>query len=83
MDCPHCQSKNIAKIKRKTVLGYTQYCCGNCGRQFNERTGTSLNFIEYPTEVVMLAVHYYYRFKVSLDNVVELMLMRGIHLSHH
>ncbi len=28
MDCPHCQSKNIAKIKRKTVLGYTQYCCG-------------------------------------------------------
>jgi len=30
----------------------------------------------------MMAVHYYYRFKVSLDDVVELMLMRGFHLSH-
>ena len=31
----------------------------------------------------MLTVHYYYRFKVSLDYVVELMSMRGIYLSHH
>jgi transposase-like protein len=30
----------------------------------------------------MLAVHYYYRFRNSLDDVVELMAMRGIHLSH-
>ncbi len=30
----------------------------------------------------MLAVHYYYRFRTSLDDVVELMQMRGIHLSH-
>lgn len=30
----------------------------------------------------MLAVYYYYRFKVSLDDVVELMLIRNIHLSH-
>jgi len=50
--------------------------------QFNERTGTPLNFVEYPTEVVMLVVYYYYRFKVSLDDVVDLMTIRGIHLSH-
>ena len=25
----------------------------------------------------MLAVHYYYRFKVNLDDVAELMAMRG------
>jgi len=50
--------------------------------QYNERTRTKLNFIEYPTEVVMLAVHYYYQFKVSLDDVVKLMVMSGIHLSH-
>ena len=30
----------------------------------------------------MLAVHYYYRFKVSLDDVVELMAMRGFYMSH-
>ena len=30
----------------------------------------------------MLAVHYYYRFKVSLNDVVELMAIRGFSLSH-
>ncbi len=82
MDCPHCQSKNTKKLSQKTLLGYQQYRCSHCSRQFNERTGIPLNFIEYPTEGVMMAVHYYYRFKVSLDDVVELMLMRGFHLSH-
>src|SRR5436190_15916909 len=82
MDCPHCQSKKAKALIRKTGLGYQQYRCRDCYKQFNERTGSKLNFIEYPTEVVMIAVHYYYRFKVSLDDVVELMLMRGFHLSH-
>ena len=82
MDCSHCESKKTTKIKKKSVLGYLQYHCCCCGKQFNERTGTKLNFIEYSTEVVMIAVHYYYRFKVSLDDVVELMAMRNIHLSH-
>ena len=82
MDCPHCQSKNTRHLKQETVLGYKQYFCKQCGKQYNERTGTKLNFIEYPTSVVMMVVHYYYRFKVSLDDVVELMQMRGFQLSH-
>ena len=82
MDCPDCQSINTQEIKKKTALGYKQYRCCKCHRQYNERTGTKLNFIEYPTEVVMIAVHYYFRFKVSFDDVVELMAMRGFHLSH-
>ncbi len=41
-----------------------------------------LIFIQYCNEIVMLAVHYYYRFRNSLDDVVELMEMRGISLSH-
>jgi putative transposase len=82
MDCPHCKSTKTKMIKQKISLGYLQYICRTCKKQFNERTGTLFNFIEYPTEVVMIAVHYYYRFKVSLDDVVELMAMRGFHLSH-
>lgn len=82
MDCPHCLSTKTTEMKARTVLGYRQYRCRNCAKQYNERTGTKLNKIEYPTEVVMMAVHYYYRFKVSLDDVVELMVMRNIHLSH-
>ena len=82
MDCPHCQSKNTKILSSKTVLGYQQYYCFLCHKQFNERTGTPLNFIEYPTEVVMMVVHYYYQFKVSLNDVVELILMRGFELCH-
>ncbi len=82
MDCPHCQSALTRLLNRLTTLGYQQFYCRSCGRQFNERTGTPFNFIEYPTEVVMIALHYYFRFKVSLDDVVELMAMRRFHLSH-
>lgn len=82
MDCPHCRSNNTRTINSKTALGYEQHHCRQCGKQYNERTGTTLNFIEYPTEVVMITVYYYYRFKVSLDDVVELMEIRGFHLCH-
>ena len=47
--------------KEDVPIGYKQYRCSSCGRQYNERTGTKLNFIEYPTEVVMMAINYYYR----------------------
>ena len=82
MNCPHCDSGNILLCKTKTVLGYTKYRCRDCEKQSNERTNSPLNFVQYPTEVVMLTVHYYYRFRNSLDDVVELMQMRGISLSH-
>jgi putative transposase len=82
MNCPHCHSENTQLCKAKTDLGYKQYRCRFCGKQYNQRTGTSLNFIQYPTEIVMLTVHYYYRFRNSLDYVVELMKIRGINLSH-
>jgi putative transposase len=82
MCCPHCKSKTTRKLTRLTVLGYRQYRCRGCSKQYNERTGTKLNFIEYPTEVVMMAVNYYYRFKVSYDDAVELMAMRGFRICH-
>lgn len=82
MQCPHCDSTSARKRNDTTDLGYLQYRCHGCKKQYNERTGTLLNRIQYPTEVVMLVVFYYYRFKVSLDDVVELMEIRGFHICH-
>lgn len=82
MNCPDCKSSNTRLCKHKTQLGYKQYRCRHCLKQFNQRTGTPFNFIEYPTEIVMLGVHYYYRFRTSLPDVVELMALRGINVSH-
>jgi transposase-like protein len=50
--------------------------------QFNERTGTIYNFLEFPTDVVMLTVFYYYHFKSCLIDVTEHMGLREIFLSH-
>ena len=82
MNCPHCYSTDTRLCSTKTVLGYKQYRCRCCSRQYNERTGTLFNLIQYPTEVVMITVNYYHRFRLSLDDVVELMAMRGFYLSH-
>ncbi len=82
MNCPHCQSTRTRVLSGLTSLGYPRYVCRQCHSQFNERTGTPLNYIEFRTEVVMLVVYHYLRFKLSLDDVVEVMALRGIHLSH-
>lgn len=41
----------------------------------------TFNFIHFCTEIVSLAVHYYYQLRNSLDGVVELIQMREIYLS--
>jgi len=63
--CPHCKSKKINQLKKASGLGYKQFCCRKCAKQFNERTGTIYNFLEFPTDVVMLTVFYYYHFKCA------------------
>ncbi len=78
MNCPYCESKNIYECSTKTQLGYKQYRCHSCCRQYNERTGAKFNYIEYPTEIIMLVAHHYYRFKLNLTDVSELMTIRGI-----
>ncbi|PHQ78665.1 MAG: IS6 family transposase [Coxiella sp. (in: Bacteria)] len=82
MQCPHCESMNTRECKSKTALGYRQFRCRSCTCQYNERTGTSYNHVHYPAEVIMFALYLYYRFRNSLDDVVELMITRGVHLSH-
>ena len=82
MNCIKCTSSKVTILKLKTSLGYEQFRCRTCNKQFNERSNTQFNFVEYPTEVVMMAIHYYYRFKTSLTDVVELMAMRGFSLCH-
>ncbi len=82
MNCVICQSSNILERKAKTSLGYQQYHCRSCGKYFNERTGTVYNFIQYPTDVMMLAIFFYSRYKLSLVNVSEMMMLRGLSICH-
>jgi putative transposase len=82
MNCPHCAATTSRKRAKKTKLGYTTFFCLQCKRTFNERTGTSFNFLEFPTDIVLLAVVWRLRYKLSLRDVAEMFLERGFSFTH-
>src|ERR1700680_3284087 len=82
MNCPHCASTAIKKQIKQTSLGYRTFRCSDCQRTFNERTGTSFNFLEYPTDIVLLVVLWRLRYKLSLRDLAEMFLERGFVFTH-
>jgi putative transposase len=77
MNCPYCASMAIKEQTKKTSLGYGTFRCLACKRTFNERTGTPFNFLEYPTDIVLLVVLWRLRYKLSLRDLAEVFLERG------
>src|SRR6266700_4249746 len=78
MNCPHCASTATTEQTKQTRLCYRTFRCSACKRTFNERTGTPFNFLEYPTDIVLLVVLWRLRYKLSLRDVAEMFLVRGI-----
>jgi putative transposase len=82
MVCPHCQSSQLRNLNRRTELGYKVFRCGGFRRKSNERTGTPLNYLELPTDIVFEIVLCRLRYKLSLLNVAEMFLLRGFEFTH-
>ena len=87
MLCTHCESPNIRPLKRPTSLGYLCFQCRECSKTFNERTDTPFNFLEFPTDIVMLVVTWRLRYKLSLRDLTdgsptEMFLCRGLVFTH-
>ncbi len=82
MSCPHCLSTSTSRRKHRTSLGYRTFFCRDCGRRFNERTGSPFNDLQFPTDIVLLAVLWRLRYKLSFRDVAELLLQRGFEISH-
>ncbi|GHO63587.1 IS6 family transposase [Ktedonobacter sp. SOSP1-52] len=82
MNCPHCASATTKEQTQKTTLGYRTFRCSVCKHLFNERTGTPFNFLEYPTDVVLLVVLWRLRYKLSLRDLAEMFLARGFIFTH-
>ena len=68
--------------RQRTALGYRRFWCASCRRRFNERTGTPFNELQCPTDVVLLAVLWRLRYKLSFRDVAELLLQRGYVVTH-
>jgi len=70
-ECPRCSSSSTSELKQKTILGYRSFRCGSCERKFNERTGTPFNFLEFPTDVVLLVVRWETRFAPMISDALR------------
>ncbi len=82
MPCPHCPSLTTTRQPKTTALGYQTLRCAACRRTFNQRTGTPFNFLEYPTDLVLLVVLWRLRYKLSLRDLAEMFLERGFVFTH-
>ncbi len=80
MTCPNCRSDDYTK-KGHTGLGYHSFQCRGCMVKYNERTGTKYNFLTYPTDIVIQAVRWYIRYRLSYSNLAEMLSERGIILT--
>ena len=82
VNCPHCASAATTRRQARTTLGYRRFNCRSCKRRFNERTGTPFNHLQVPTDVVLLAVLWRLRYKLSFRDVAEMLLQRGVEVTH-
>ena len=78
MRCPRCGSERIGERPERTAQGYRRFRCRTCGKQFNERSDTLLNRAQYPSDVIALVVLWRLRYQLSLRDLAEMFLARGI-----
>ena len=82
MRCVECGSAGVTERPERTAQGYRRFRCRACGKQFNERSGGLLNRTQYPSDVIALVVFWRLRYKLSLRDLAEMFLIRGIVFSH-
>jgi len=82
MDCVACGSAAVTERPERTARGYRRFRCRDCGKGFNERSGTLLNHTHYPSDVIALVVLWRLRYRLTLRDLGEMFLQRGIIFSY-
>src|ERR1700759_2562777 len=82
MRCIGCGSTAVSERSERTTQGYRRFRCRACDKQFNERSESLLNRTQYPSDVIALVVLWRLRYKLSLRDLTEMFLIRGIVFSH-
>jgi transposase-like protein len=82
MRCIVCDTADVSERPDRTARGYRRFRCRACGKQFNERSGGILNRAQYPSDVIALVVFWGLRYKLSLRDLPEMFLIRGIEFSY-
>jgi transposase-like protein len=82
MRCLGCGSVAVTERPERTAQEYRRFRWRTCGTQFNERSGGVLNRTQYPSDVIALVVLWRLRYKLSLRDLAEMFLVRGVVVSH-
>lgn len=82
MDCVACGSTEVTERPERTAQGYRRFRCRTCGKQYNERSGTVLDYAHYPSDVIALVVLWRLRYRLTLHDLTEMFLIRGIVFSY-
>ncbi len=77
-----CGSAEVTERPERTARGYRRFRCRDCGKQFNERSGGVLNRAQYPSDVIALVVVWRLRYRLTLRDLAEMFLLRGIVFSY-
>ena len=82
MRCIECDAADVSERRERTTRGYRRFRCRACGKQFNERSGGILNRAQYLSDVIALVIFWRLRYKLSLRDLPEMFLIRGIEFSY-
>ena len=64
--CPYCGSPRVCRNVKAPRRPYLQrYICRNCGKQFNDLTGTPLAEARIPPSIVLVILYLYYKLGLS------------------
>src|ERR671926_1659484 len=78
--CPRCSSPAIKRDGRSSP-GRPCLRCRGCLRTFTERTGTPFAGYRWPRDVIVMAMRWYGRFRLSVADVRDLLAERGMDVS--
>jgi putative transposase len=78
MECVCRGSAAVTERPERTARGYRRFHYRECGKQFNERSAGLLNRTHYPSDVIALVVLWRLRYHLTLRDLSETLLQRGI-----
>ena len=82
MDCVGCSSGAVTERPDLTAQGYCRFRCRDCDKQFNERSDGVLNRASLPSDIIAFVVFCRLRYRLTLRDLSEIMLLRGFTVSH-
>ena len=77
MLCPRCSSENVSK-DGTTQLGGQRFRCSRCGRRFTRRSSSAFSGRAFADDIIVLAVRWYVRYRLSYAEVSEWLAERGV-----